>query len=69
MVTPLNPYLPLVLAYLHRYDPRMGLGSIIALMLPFSIAFGVVWSAMVVAWLMLGWPVGPGADLGYAVTP
>lgn len=69
VVTPLNPYLPLVLAYLHRYDPRMGLGSIIALMLPFSIAFGVVWSAMVVAWLMLGWPVGPGADLGYAVTP
>ena len=41
----------------------LGLGTVVALMLPYSATFAVVWTVFLVAWALLGIPVGPGAPL------
>lgn len=70
VITPLNYYLPSIIVPLcRRYDSKAGLGTVIAMMLPYSIAYALAWSSMLIAWIYLGWPVGPGAPLHYAISP
>lgn len=66
VITPLNYYLPILIAVAQRYVPKAGMGTIISAMLPYSIAFGICWTAMIVVWLNLGLPVGPDAPLHYS---
>jgi aminobenzoyl-glutamate transport protein len=63
IITPLMSYFPLILTFLHKYDPRAGIGTLIATMLPYSIVFMIVWTALLMAWIALGMPMGPGAPL------
>ncbi len=65
IITPLMPYMPLIIAFAQKYDPRVGLGTLMALMLPYSVAFAVGWTALLVIWLVLGIPLGPGASISY----
>jgi len=65
VITPLNYYYPIVIAVGQRYVPRVGLGTLISAMLPYSIAFGVAWTAMTLVWYYAGLPMGPGAPLTY----
>lgn len=60
IISPLFPYAPLLIAYFGKYDKKAGLGTIIAAMLPYSIVFGIFWTALFIAWLYLGLPFGPG---------
>jgi aminobenzoyl-glutamate transport protein len=59
-VTPLNPYFPLVLALAARYVPGVRIGTVVALMVPYGVAFLAAWIALFVAWVTLGIPFGPG---------
>ncbi len=61
IITPLMPYFGVVVAYVQRYDRSAGMGTVIATMLPYSIAFLIGWSLLLTAWLLLDWPLGPGA--------
>jgi aminobenzoyl-glutamate transport protein len=63
IITPLNQYFPLILGFATRYVPKTGIGTMIAMMMPYSIAFLVAWTLMLVGWIALGLPVGPGAGL------
>jgi aminobenzoyl-glutamate transport protein len=66
VITPLNYYLPsIIIPIAQRYVPKAGIGTIIAAMLPYSIAFFIVWGGMIVIWLSLGLPIGPDAPLQY----
>lgn len=65
IVTPLNSYLLIILAVFQKYRPKAGLGTLIALMVPYSIVIGLVWTAMLVAWVLIGAPLGPGSPLYY----
>lgn len=69
VLTPLMPYFPLVIVFAQKYDRKAGIGSIISVMLPFSIAFGIVGTALLVIWIAFGWPLGPGVSLEYVITP
>jgi aminobenzoyl-glutamate transport protein len=60
MITPLLPYFPLILIVGKRYDPNFGIGTLVATMLPFAIAFGVASTVFFIGWLALGLPLGPG---------
>ena len=60
ILTPLNPYLVLVLAMLRRYEPQAGLGTLIARFLPFTICFWIAWVLMLSLWFVLDLPFGPG---------
>ena len=61
IITPLMPYLPIVLAFGQKYDKNLGLGTLISLMLPYSIAFLLGWLILFVIWFVFGLPWGPGA--------
>jgi aminobenzoyl-glutamate transport protein len=66
-VTPLNPYLVILLVLAQRYRPRAGIGTLVALMLPYAIAFLVSWTLLLLAWVALGIPLGPAGPLSYAL--
>jgi len=61
IVTPVASNFPLVLVIAQRWAKGVGVGSVIALMLPYSIAFGAAGLLIVAAWVSLELPVGPGA--------
>lgn len=63
IVTPLMSYFPLIITFVQRYDPQAGMGTLISTMLPYSIAFLVAWQALLILWIVLGLPMGPGAPL------
>ena len=65
ILTPLLPYFPLVIIFAQRYDKDSGIGSIVALMLPYSIAFGIVSTIFLVLWILFSLPLGPGVPLEY----
>jgi aminobenzoyl-glutamate transport protein len=66
IITPLNSYLLIILAVLQKYNARAGLGSLIGLMLPYSVVFFFAWTALLLLWWLAGWPLGPGAPLGFS---
>ncbi|HRI81361.1 MAG TPA: AbgT family transporter, partial [Opitutaceae bacterium] len=63
IITPLMSYFPLILTFINKYDPKAGIGTLIATMLPYSIAFTIGWILLLIAWIMLGLPMGPDAPL------
>ena len=58
IVTPIMAYFPLIVVFAARYDKRSGIGTVIALMLPYFVALTVVWTAFFLAWYALGIPWG-----------
>ena len=67
-ITPMLPYFPLVLGLAQKYDKKMGIGTLIAALLPYSIAIGICWTIFLLVWFWLGWPVGPGGPI-YLTNP
>ncbi len=65
IITPLMSYFPLIIAFAQKYDPKLGLGTLVSAMLPYSLAFLLVWTVLLVAWYLLGIPLGPGAPMTY----
>lgn len=65
IMTPLMSYFPLILAFCRRWDNTMGVGSLLALMLPYALSFMVVGIAMTAAWVHFDLPLGPGAQVHY----
>lgn len=65
IITPLNSYLLIILAVLQKYNQRAGLGTLIGLMLPFSVVFFFAWTALLLVWWIAGWPLGPDSPLTY----
>lgn len=59
-LTPLMVYLPFIVTIAQRYTKKAGIGTVVALMLPYSITILVVWTLMFLAWFALGIPLGPG---------
>ena len=59
IITPLMPYFALVLGFARRYQPDTGVGSLLALMLPYSLVLLLGWSLFLFVWVAAGWPLGP----------
>ena len=59
-ITPMMSYFGLILAFAMRYDKKLGIGTLVATMIPYSIAFLVGWMVLFYTWVfLLGLPVGP----------
>lgn len=66
VITPMMSYFGLILAVAARYQKNLGIGTLIAMMLPYSMVFIVGWTALFYIWVfVLGLPVGPGAPTYY----
>jgi len=64
-ITPLNPYMVIMLAFMKNIAPKGGMGTLISTMLPFSIIFSIVWTIMLLIWVGFGIPLGPDGHLVY----
>ncbi|MBM7608914.1 aminobenzoyl-glutamate transport protein [Lysinibacillus composti] len=60
MITPMSPYLPLILAYYQQYKKDAGIGTYFSTMIPYALSFLIVWVIMLFIWFTLGLPLGPG---------
>ncbi len=67
VISPMMSFFALIIAYFQKYDPKSGIGTIIATMIPYSFAFLGVWILLLVAWLLLGLPLGPDAGIHYTL--
>lgn len=65
IITPLNSYLLIILVGLQKYKPKAGLGSLISLMLPYSIVFALTWTGFLLLWYFSGMDLGTKAPLEY----
>jgi aminobenzoyl-glutamate transport protein len=63
VIAPMMSYFALIVAFFERYDKKSGIGTVVATMLPYTATFFVCWSFLLMIWMALGLPVGPGAGL------
>ena len=63
IITPLMSYFAMIVVFMQKYDEESGLGTLISMMLPYSVCFLVSWILMTIVWTIVGWPLGPGAPL------
>lgn len=64
-LTPLFSYFPILLGFIRKYQKDAGLGTVLANMLPYSLAFGVVWVLLLVGFVLLNIPLGIGGGIYY----
>lgn len=65
IITPMSPYFALALTFLQRYYKRSGVGTLMSLALPYSIAMIIGWFIFFMIWYFLGIPLGPGSPMEY----
>ena len=58
IITPLLPYFPLIVVYCQRHAKTTGMGTLISMMLPYSISFLLSWTTLLLIWWGLGLPLG-----------
>ena len=63
LITPLMSQFATIVIFTRRYDENAGIGTLVSMMLPYTIGFLITWSVMLVIWMTFGIPVGPGAPL------
>ena len=60
VITPLNVYLAVMVGFSQKYVKDAGIGTIVALMLPYTMVLLAVWTLMLILWNAFGIPLGPG---------
>ena len=65
IITPLMTYFAIIIAFAQQYVRNIGIGTLISVMLPYSICFFVFWAVMLIVWMLIGLPLGPGAPIHY----
>ena len=65
IITPLMPYFPLVVVFCQRYVKDSGIGTVLSMMLPYAVAFLVVWTLFLLAYWAAGLPLGLQASYAY----
>jgi aminobenzoyl-glutamate transport protein len=65
IISPMMSYFALIIAFVQRYVPTAGMGTVIALMIPYSITFLIGWTLLFTLWILFGLPLGPGSNMVY----
>ena len=65
ILTPLMPYFPLIVVFCQRYVTSAGIGTLVSIMIPYSIALSILWTLFLLAFWGLGIPLGVGASYTY----
>ena len=65
IITPLMPFFVLIVAFMQRYDRGLKIGSVVSIMLPYTVAFLLSWAALMSVWYAFDLPLGPAAVIHY----
>ena len=63
IISPMMSYFALIVAFIEKYDKKAGIGTVISTMIPYSFVFLIVWTIILIIWIILGIPIGPGVNL------
>ena len=63
IISPLMSYFAMIIVFMQKYDKKASLGTLVSTMLPFSMAFLIGWSILLIIWMLLGLPIGPGIGM------
>jgi aminobenzoyl-glutamate transport protein len=67
IISPMMSFFALIIAFIQKYDSKAGIGTIISTMLPYTLLFSLAWILLLIAWILLGLPLGPDAGLYYSM--
>ena len=59
VITPLNVYLGVMVGFAQKYEKDAGIGTIVALMLPYTVVLMIAWTLLLIGWFLAGLPLGP----------
>src|SRR5690554_621978 len=65
VTTPLMPYFPLIVVYCQKYVKTTGIGTLVSIMMPYTVVFGIVWTLFLLLYWFLGIPLGLQANYDY----
>ncbi|MEE0885214.1 MAG: AbgT family transporter [Faecalimonas sp.] len=65
IITPMMTYFAVIIAFAQRYDKKASIGTITATMIPYTLVFLAGWILLLIVWLTLGLPIGPGVSVYY----
>lgn len=65
IITPMMTYFAVILTFAQRYDKKASIGTITSTMIPYSLFFLIGWTLLLILWLGLGLPIGPGVGAIY----
>lgn len=65
IISPLMNYFAMIVVFAKKYDKNSGIGTLISTMLPYSLMFLIGWTILLVIWMALGLPLGPGVSMYY----
>lgn len=63
VISPLNSFFPMVIIFAKKYDKKFGIGTLISIMMNYTLAFLICWIVLLGIWFFLGLPLGPGVEL------
>jgi len=63
IISPMMSYFALIVAFIQRYDKKAGIGTIVSTMLPYSVVFFIIWVILLLIWVSVGIPIGPGSHI------
>ncbi len=65
IISPLMTYFAIIIAFAQKYDKKMGIGTLISVMFPYSMFFLLFWTITLVVWMLFGIDLGPGSGIYY----
>ncbi len=65
MISPMMSFFVLIIIYFEKYDKKAGIGTLMSTMIPYTVVFFIFWSLLLIVWILLDLPLGPGAGLYY----
>ncbi|WP_318614844.1 AbgT family transporter [Sporosarcina sp. YIM B06819] len=65
IISPLMTYFAIIIAFAQKYDKKMGIGTLISVMFPYSMFFLLFWTLTLVIWMLFGLDLGPGSGIYY----
>ncbi len=63
IISPLMSYFAMIIVFMQKYDKKSSIGTLISIMLPYSIVFMIGWSIFLAIWMLSGFPIGPEIDI------
>lgn len=65
IISPMMSFFPLMIVYFEKYNKKAGIGTLVSTMLPYTIVFFIAWTILMIIWILLKLPLGPGAGIYY----
>jgi aminobenzoyl-glutamate transport protein len=60
VITPLMAYFGMIVVFVQKYQKDAGVGTVVAMMLPYAAALYAIWTLFLILWYVIGFPFGPG---------